>query len=179
MTRVQRSSETRVRPAQQADLPALAALQIHSWQVAYRPFLPARFLSKSVPDILTERWSAWPGPAWRVDTLWQDTHLAGFVALDLAHKGGAYIDNLHVAPEYQGRGLGADLLAAAAHHVPEDGPLWLTVIAGNMPARRFYRRAGGVEGPLGTEELYGQRVETHPVTWDGDALRQLRAEAIR
>jgi len=43
--------------------------------------------------------------------------------------------------------------------------MWLTVLSGNAPSRRFYRRLGGVEMAPMRETLLGQPVLAHPVIW--------------
>lgn len=54
------------------------------------------------------------------------------------------LTRLYVVPPCTGRGLGAQLLAAARQTWPDDG-LWLSVWAGNEGAQRFYRRERGQE----------------------------------
>lgn len=52
------------------------------------------------------------------------------------------LERLYVAPPCTGRGLGAQLLAAARGTWPGEG-LWLSVWTGNAGALRFYQREGG------------------------------------
>lgn len=167
-----------VRKARATDLPQIAALQIDSWRRAYAGMLPADFLGAPVADMLTERWAAMPGPAWLVLTGWQDDRLAGFIAVDRAAAGGAYVDNLHVARDAQRRGVGRTLMARAAALLADGGHarMWLTVIDANADARAVYARLGGREGPARQETLYGQSVTTHPVVWDDLPALAARAE---
>ncbi|MEL7117171.1 MAG: GNAT family N-acetyltransferase [Pseudomonadota bacterium] len=151
----------------------MAALQTQSWQAAYRGMLPDTFLDAEVPGLLRERWSYWPGGDWRVETVWSAQFLLGFVSVDLAHAGGAYVDNLHVAPAAQGQGIGRVLMQNAAAHALPVGVLWLTVIDKNAGARAFYTGLGGLEGPAATELLYGQEVTTHKMIWTEATLAAL------
>ena len=73
---------------------------------------------------------------------------AGFVCtyLNFHKKWGAYLDNLHVAPEYQGLGMGQRLMQKAAEWVKENessSTLYLHVLKENHGAIRFYERIGG------------------------------------
>ncbi|MDJ0825477.1 MAG: GNAT family N-acetyltransferase [Rhodobacter sp.] len=156
-----------IRPATKADLPAIRDLQIASWRRTYRGILSDSFLGDPLAEVLTQRWSASPGRNWLIDTAWDADALTGFVAIDRAHDGGPYIDNLHVAAKAQGRGLGRALMAhAAATLAAEDHrTLWLTVIRENTATRAFYRRQGGAEGPEQAERIYGQPVVSLPVRW--------------
>ncbi|MDJ0629037.1 MAG: N-acetyltransferase [Rhodobacter sp.] len=156
-----------IRPATQADLPAIRDLQIASWRRTYHGILPDTFLGAPVAEVLSRRWSEWPGPDWLIETAWDGAALVGFVAIDRAHAGGAYVDNLHVSAARQGRGIGRRLMSRAAHILARDGhaTLWLTVIRENAATRAFYRRLGGTEGPDRHEELYGQPVTTRVIRW--------------
>lgn len=164
-----------VSPARPEDLTSLAAVQIASWQSAYRGILSDAFLDQEVPDLLRQRWSDWPGLDWRVEVARVDDAPQGFVSVDLARSGGPYVDNFHVLPNGQGRGIGRALMVRAARHAQPQGRLWLTVIAQNAQARAVYQALGGREEPAGDELLYGQPVRTHVVHWSGDALRRLAA----
>jgi GNAT superfamily N-acetyltransferase len=61
---------------------------------------------------------------------------------------GLLVDNLHVAPERKGEGLGSRLLSEVARWLcaaHEGAPLHLEVYAPNADALGFYARKGGVE----------------------------------
>ena len=166
----------RIVAARAADLPAIRDLQVASWRRAYRGILPDAFLEDGVVAALSDRWASLPGKAWIVDTAWVGGALAGFISVDRGHGPGAYIDNLHVARDAQGRGVGKALVAGAAATLHGEGVarLWLTVIDRNARARAFYRRLGGAEGAMMPERLYGQPIRALPVEWtDLSALAAL------
>ncbi len=156
-----------LRPAQSGDLPAIRDLQIASWQRAYRGMLGDDFLDSRVPAVLADRWAVLPGPEWLVLCAWGPDGLLGFVSVDRARAGGAYVDNLHVRAVAQGQGIGRRLMAAAARDVLDHGgeTLWLTVIRENAPTRAFYRRIGGEEGADQDDCLYGEAIVSLPVRW--------------
>jgi GNAT superfamily N-acetyltransferase len=53
-----------------------------------------------------------------------------------------FVDILYVRPQARGRGLGTELLRAAAEHAGGDGVLELEVLESNEAARRLYERLG-------------------------------------
>jgi ribosomal protein S18 acetylase RimI-like enzyme len=57
---------------------------------------------------------------------------------------GAYVQDLFVAEEFRGRGVGEALIRATARHVRDTGGAYLrlSVEAGNDSARAFYERIG-------------------------------------
>jgi ribosomal protein S18 acetylase RimI-like enzyme len=63
--------------------------------------------------------------------------LAAMLALHLSDR---YLDQLFVAPEYQGRGLGRQLLTFTRHHLPDQ--IWLRCVRENEKAWRWYEREG-------------------------------------
>lgn len=68
-----------------------------------------------------------------------DSRVVGVIAVSRAH-GVNWIDQLYVDPEYCGRGVGSQLLAAALSSLPR--PIRLYTFQQNDGARRFYERQG-------------------------------------
>lgn len=156
-----------IRAAAPADLPAIAAIHIASWRVAYRGLLSDDYLGQPVADDLNAKWVGMDIPDEDVLLVaTDDTGVAGFIYV----KGGkrpAYIDNLHVDPTRKRSGIGAALMSAAAKILIERGheSAYLTVITDNEGAVNFYRKMGGAFGPKQDELLYGEPVQTYPVHW--------------
>jgi GNAT superfamily N-acetyltransferase len=65
-----------------------------------------------------------------------------FAAMLALHLGDRYLDQLFVAPEYQGRGLGRQLLAFTRKQLPNE--IWLRCVRENEKAWRWYEREGFV-----------------------------------
>jgi ribosomal protein S18 acetylase RimI-like enzyme len=65
--------------------------------------------------------------------------LAAMLALHLPQL---YLDQLFVAPNYQGRSLGRQLLAFTRTHLPDE--IWLRCVRENEKAWRWYEREGFV-----------------------------------
>jgi ribosomal protein S18 acetylase RimI-like enzyme len=67
----------------------------------------------------------------------------GRIAAMLAlHPGDRYLDQLFVAPQYQGRSVGRKLLAFTRTHLPDE--IWLRCVRENEKAWRWYEREGFV-----------------------------------
>jgi GNAT superfamily N-acetyltransferase len=67
--------------------------------------------------------------------------------LDADPEWGCLLDNLHVAPDLKGQGLGRQLMTALVERVWRSNPrsrLHLWAYEQNLGARRFYERLGGV-----------------------------------
>ncbi|MFG3596752.1 GNAT family N-acetyltransferase [Bradyrhizobium sp. RDI18] len=65
--------------------------------------------------------------------------LAAMLALHLSDR---YLDQLFVAPEYQGNSVGRQLLAFTRKHLPDE--IWLRCVRENEKAWRWYEREGFV-----------------------------------
>ncbi|OCL33757.1 hypothetical protein BCR15_03700 [Tessaracoccus lapidicaptus] len=105
-----------------------------------------------------------PGSAWRVVAKLDGAIVGAASVVDgpqdweigaglVPAPAGRELERLYVAPEWHGRGLGAQLL-----ELVDDGrDLYLWLIDGNERARAFYRRRGFVDLPesLRTSESWG------------------------
>jgi GNAT superfamily N-acetyltransferase len=134
------------------DADEIAALHIESWRSAYRGLLPDDFLAGQVVQDRVELWRRrMPAPEPHRRLVLKAVSagaLVGFacVLLDAEPGWGALLDNLHVKPALKGQGIGRRLFQEARTWVNitvPGQPMHLTVIEGNLDARRFYERLGG------------------------------------
>ena len=145
-------NDLRLRPMQTGDADAVAALHAASWRSAYRGVFSDAYLDHEVD---TERRTAWRARlgADTASTDWglvaEDAtgRLLGFAWVQPDHDPtwGDYIDNLHVAPDLKGGGIGRRLMQGVAERLQRDGstrPLYLWVLNVNTAARAFYERLG-------------------------------------
>lgn len=159
----------RIRDAQPADAPAIADLQVRSWQVAYAPLLPAAFLaSMSVPE-RTQRWQGILAGLASVTAVAEvERNVVAFVSYGNCRDAGAPAGRgevwaIYAAPESWGRGAGRALLAHAVDMLAAAGyretALW--VFTDNARGRRFYEAAGfqAVAGSAQRFELGGVMIE--------------------
>lgn len=164
-----------IREATPADAEAVARLHVESWQTAYRGILLEDYLEN---DALRERIATWQErfsknfqkPMFVLIAELGD-EMVGFVCVfteeDLVY--GSFVDNLHVVPRLTGRGLGRELLSAAAERLVADGSrvgLYLWVIEQNEKARRFYEKAGAeIVGTSPIPMPDGQRISAARCYW--------------
>lgn len=157
------------------DADAIADLHTRSRRVAYRGLYGDAFLDQALFDVSRTTWRA------RFDDFdpAHDLILAAmdggepvglaFASFRLKPAVGCLLDNLHVAPERKGGGLGSALLAETARWLIKDhggASLHLEVYAPNEAALGFYARKGGVEAARFREEVPGGReVEVVRYRW--------------
>ena len=164
-----------LRKARDSDLPSVARLHSDSWQRTYAGMLPDRFLTHDVPLRMAADWQ--PARLWRQHVLVAETgRLAGFAAADIG-DGVLYVDNLHVAADRKGQGIGRQLMAAMAQKALSRGcaRLWLTVLQDNTAALAFYARLGGTVSPPFEDDVMGCPVRSVAVDWAGRALDRMGA----
>lgn len=166
------------RPMQATDAPAVAALHATNWRANYHDVLSAAYLAG---DIGRERSAAWSTRlAEATDREFgivaeADGDLIGFayVVGNADPEFGNLLDNLHVMPEAQGRGIGRMLLSRVAKTLASKGwlpTLYLWVYATNAAARRFYQRLGaGEHGQELRDSSDGGRVLACRYAWSDAA----------
>lgn len=157
------------------DPDAIADLHTRSRQVAYRGLYGDAYLDEDLRKISRaswrERFMAFdPARDLILAAMDGETPLGfAYASFRLKPEVGALLDNLHVAPERKGGGLGSALLAGVARWLVEDhdgAPLHLEVYAPNAAALDFYLRKGGVEAARYRETTPGGReVEVVRYRW--------------
>lgn len=162
------------RAAGPSDADAIALLHTRSWRESFRGIFPDAFLDEALPGerirVWRERLGA-PPASQRVELAVEAAGLVGFVCAYGAHdpRWGSFVDNLHVAGEARGRGVGSALLRRAggwlAEHYPEAG-VYLLVLEQNEGARRLYERLGARSAEVAPMETHGGgRARTCRYVW--------------
>jgi ribosomal protein S18 acetylase RimI-like enzyme len=168
----------RFRQATPDDAASMAALHAASWRRHYRGTFADAYLDGPIDRERLQVWTerlAHPRAGQVAILAEDDGGLAGFVCVFLDHDRlyGSLIDNLHVASDRQGLGLGKSLVRRAGDAmlfaVPRR-PVYLTVLDSNHPARAFYARIGGkvVEEARKTEPDGSDHLVLR-VAWDSPA----------
>ncbi|MEM8483900.1 MAG: GNAT family N-acetyltransferase [Bacteroidota bacterium] len=150
-------SATKIRAGLSEEWPAIAQLHSQSWEIAYRDILSNAFLDNHV---LANRMQYWetrfkagiPDHTF-IRVAEQGDRLVGLVCAVAGADPvwGTLIDNLHVLPGSQQRGLGRQLIQQAAQwvlgrpdvSVPTEAPMYLWVYRENVRARTFYEKVHG------------------------------------
>jgi GNAT superfamily N-acetyltransferase len=171
----------RVREAQLSDTAAMGRVMVRSWLTGHRGQIPLAAWEKRrdewTPQVsaaawernLRERDATRGSREVYLIAVDDDESLAGILfglpADDGESREVAEIAALYVLPEMQGRGVGRQLLTAAAERLAELGfsRLQIAVLTTNAPARGFYEAMGGTycgertfdeEGHLLSERVY-------------------------
>ena len=123
-----------IRPARADENDEIARLWMESWVSTGLDTASASLLEKlraRIPREIENGWSLF---------VTQDgSTLAAMLAIHMSKK---YLDQLFVAPEYQGRSLGRQLLAFTRTQLPDE--ILLRCARGNEKAWRWYEREGFV-----------------------------------
>lgn len=177
-----------IRDAVRDDLQAVIDLHITSWRATYRGLMPADYLDGPVSADHRDMWlerarqglstAAPEAPKLFVAT--DDAFgLVGFAYVIPGANDDNLLENLHVAPERQRRGLGHRLfrhVLAWSLQAHPDRAVWLEVYRGNEPAIAFYERQGGLASPGRTEVFDGFEMHDIVYTWPARTVRTIVAE---
>ena len=124
-----------VRTAADADVEAIAAVQVAAWRVAYAGIMPAAFLAGLDPAEVARARRELPPQANMLVAESPAGDVRGFCVFS-AHE----VHAIYVDPAHTGEGHGRALLAAAREAIGGAFVAW--VAERNHPARRFFERSG-------------------------------------
>jgi ribosomal protein S18 acetylase RimI-like enzyme len=146
-------------PAGPADAAELAHVHVTTWRETYRGLLPDAYLARMSEPSHARRFTRrllQPGPDDVTLAVADRRGLVGYAEAGPSRRrvpGEAEVSTLYLLRSAQGRGLGRDLLGAAARTMAAHGAksLVISVLRDNIPARGFYERLGGVAEPARME----------------------------
>jgi ribosomal protein S18 acetylase RimI-like enzyme len=134
-----------IRPARTDEYDEIARVWMNSWASTgledASNFLLAKLRAR-IPLEVEKGWSLFVAD--------DGDALAAMLALHLPNL---YLDQLFVAPEYQGRNLGRRLLAFTRSHLPDE--IYLRCVRENEKAWRWYEREGFVFEKQEVEPMTG------------------------
>jgi ribosomal protein S18 acetylase RimI-like enzyme len=143
-----------------------AALHVQCWREAYAGFLPPELISTFSTERRLPMWQAViPNPDRFVLAAYHEAKPVGFIISGSTLEN--HIENqdghiwaIYIASQYHRKGIGCELIAAAATDwLAKDGKsMTLGVLAENVSARLFY------------EKLGARLVKTSTYDWDGYKL---------
>lgn len=139
------------RTATEADANAIGLLHARSWQQHYQGVLSDKYLKEQVVEERLETWQI------RLKHAPKQQHIilaeekgivCGFVCMMFQEDPvwGTLLDNLHVAYDWKGKGIGASLLTAGKQWTFQKDatiPMHLWVYESNKDAIAFYEKLGG------------------------------------
>lgn len=167
------------RTARPQDAASIAKIHAHNWQTTYRGIYSDTFLDN---DVTTERATAWrqrlesPAPNQVITVALLDGEVSGFACLFLEHDPvyGALLDNLHVAAEARGTGIGKQLMGKCAGAIVARSArhnMYLWVYVKNVNAIAVYDRLGGMNA--GTEPQHhvdGSVADAYRYVWQDASI---------
>jgi GNAT superfamily N-acetyltransferase len=123
-----------IRPARPDEYDEIARVWMNSWASTGIEDASEPLLAKLRARILLEVENGW--------SLFVADDRGTLEAMLALHLPQLYLDQLFVAPEYQGQDLGRRLLAFTRQHLPDE--VWLRCVRENEKAWRWYEREGFV-----------------------------------
>jgi GNAT superfamily N-acetyltransferase len=134
-----------IRPARSDEYDEIARVWMNSWVstglAEASPFLLANLRAR-VRHEIEKGWSLYVAD--------DGGTLAAMLALHMIDR---YLDQLFVAPDYQGHSLGRQLLAFTRSQLPDE--IWLRCVRENEKAWRWYEREGFVFEKEAVEPMNG------------------------
>ena len=135
-----------IRPARPDEYDEIARVWMNSWASTGLEDASEPLLVKLRARILLEVEKGW--------SLYVADDRGTLAAMLALHLPQLYLDQLFVAPEYQGQDLGRRLLAFTRQHLPDE--IWLRCVRENEKAWRWYEREGFVFEKEAVEPLMGR-----------------------
>ncbi len=138
-----------IRPARADEFDEVGRIWMESWVstglAEASNFLLANLRAR-VPREIEKGWSLYVAD--------DDGRIAAMLALHVPDR---YLDQLFVAPDYQGQGLGRHLLGFTREHLPDE--IWLRCVRENDKAWRWYEREGFVFEKEAVEPMTGHAMK--------------------
>jgi GNAT superfamily N-acetyltransferase len=148
-----------IRPARSDEYDEIARVWMNSWVstglAEASNFLLAQLRAR-VRHEIEEGWSLFVAD--------DGGTLAAMLALHIPNR---YLDQLFVAPDYQGQSLGRTLLAFTRQQLPDQ--IWLRCVRENEKAWRWYEREGFVFEKETVEPMTGYVMKYYRWTKQGSA----------
>lgn len=164
-----------IREAVLSDAPGIARVRVDTWRITYRGIVPDEHLdSLSYEEAAYAARMRLNSPAGDPTTFVAEAAAGEIIGFALAcrERGGspAYageVSAIYVLQAYQGRGVGRQLMCAAARNLRERGmaSMLIWVLADN-PSRAFYERLGGKRLGAQTVTIGGRELDEVAYGWD-------------
>jgi ribosomal protein S18 acetylase RimI-like enzyme len=138
-------TEPLIRPARAAEYDEIAGVWMESWVSTGLEQASGFLLAKLRARIPLEVDNGW--------SLFVVDHRGTLAAMLALHLPKLYLDQLFVAPQYQGQNLGRRLLAFTRTHLPDE--ICLRCVRENEKAWRWYEREGFVFEKEAVEPMTG------------------------
>jgi ribosomal protein S18 acetylase RimI-like enzyme len=144
--------EIQVREARISDAESIAQVRVYSWRTTYRGLLEEDYLETMTPTQYVHMWrniiAAGGAQGYSYVAENSSGHLVGFILGGADRNGSQVFDAelfaIYLLEEYQGQGLGSQLVSRLAQRLLKEGYNSMRVwVLANNPARAFYETLGG------------------------------------
>jgi ribosomal protein S18 acetylase RimI-like enzyme len=155
------SSLLSIRRAKVSDAAGLSAVHDAAWREAYLGIIPGVALERMLSRRGPRWWASAVGRGRSLVVLESHEAIAGYASYgrrrDRSFPADGEVDELYLAPEYQGLGFGTRLFRAVRNDMVDRGMARVMVwsLARNNRACAFYRRLGGRPIAEATESIAG------------------------
>lgn len=159
-----------IRKAQGKDFALIGALVVSNWQSTYKGLLDQTFLDNLDADRMAKQWSEYAAmDNHTVLAVYQDNTFAGFVASmpEAEISDCLYLDSLHVAPRFRGRGIGTTLINAVLQFAKGQGysACTICIVRGNDKAGNLYHKLGAQHYKYFTDDFHGVPSQSEKLIW--------------
>lgn len=157
--------------ATQADLPAVAAVTVQSWQTTFQGILPDAFLSSlTVEGQLARHQKLFSNPGVCYYVARQSNEVVGFASggpnRDVSFNEPNELYALYLLAGWQRQGVGRRLFASVARKLQApDRPGLLALVLTDNPHRPFYDRCGGHRQAAAPLQLGGRHCPVDSYHW--------------
>jgi ribosomal protein S18 acetylase RimI-like enzyme len=162
------AEDVTIRSAENSDSASIARIHVEAWRDAYADLLPVDYLARLDPKIEAARWarSLGIGPNGRTLVAEVADSVVGYASIGAARDRGSEageIYALYVETDWREQGIGRALVETAFARFHRRGltMAFIWCLEGNVAARGFYSRCGGVL--LGERRLESVRGIALPV----------------
>ena len=164
-----------IRRACAGDAPSIAAVHVATWQNTYANVLPDKFLAHLSVTRLARQYDCaiHAGVSIHVAINADSFRIPSILGFSSARScrnkalGDGEVETLYVLDDWQGRGLGGELLRTSAKQLARQGcrSAFAWVLRDN-PAGFFYERLGGRRIANGTTHVAGSAIPQVAYAWD-------------
>jgi GNAT superfamily N-acetyltransferase len=163
-----------IRIARLEDAPAIAAVHVRGWQVAYRDYFPRDFLDGMSVVRRAGQWITWLADPLQTTAVYEtELGVVGFVNIGASRDADAdsstgELMSIYVDPSVWRRNIGRELVAwaTAAALAREWTTMTLWTLADNRGTRMFYERCGwSLDGASKREKLAGRSLSQVRYAW--------------
>lgn len=160
-----------VREAVASDAKGMAKVHVDSWRTTYKGVVPDDYLDNLSYQ---ERENIWNQaiPRGGVYVAEVDGKVVGF-ANGGKERSGNYADYdgelyaIYILKEYQGQGIGKELMTAVANHLVRQGySNMLVIVLEDNPAKHFYESTGAKYVATGDLEISGKKLIELVYGWE-------------